>query len=88
MKKDITIPANLYRDLWLTVDEKRTSAEENIKSINSLLAACVDYPSDIAAANNLRRLKAEMTRRYDAEQLLEELEKYDPDKRGGQNEDD
>ena len=72
------IPNELYRDLWLTVEEKRSGAVQQIERITEQLAAMADAPQDIAVAHGLKRLHAERVRRDDAARLLHDLEQYEP----------
>lgn len=72
------IPNKLYRDLWLTVEEKRAGAVQQMERITEQLAAMADAPQDIAVAHGLKRLHSERVRRDDAARLLHDLEQYEP----------
>ena len=71
------IPADLYRDLWLMVEGRRCTAENEIEQEAELLARFADCPQDIAVGVSLKRLAAAKARRDEAASILERLEKYE-----------
>jgi len=71
------IPADLYRDLWLSLDMQRIEAEAQIVRTADLLAKLADRPQDIAVAAALKQLQVSTKARDDAAALLERLEKYE-----------
>ena len=73
------IPADLYKRLWLMVDRQIDKAEQNITTHAEILADFCDCPGDIAVVEGLKQLNIEILRRDDAKQLLEALEKYEPE---------
>ena len=71
------IPADLFRDLWLMVEDRRCTAENDIEHEAELLARFADHPNDIAVGVSLKRLAAAKTRRDEAAAILVRLEKYE-----------
>ena len=71
------IPADLYRDLWLSLDMQRIEAEAQIARTADLLAKLADRPQDIAVAAALKQLQVSTKARDNAAALLERLEKYE-----------
>jgi len=71
------IPADLHRDLWLMIEGRRCTAENEIDQEAELLARFADCPQDIAVGVSLKRLAAAKARRDEYAALLERLEKYE-----------
>lgn len=72
------IPAPLYRSLVNMIEGQSLLAVQRIRLITDELASFADCPRDIAVANCLQQLKAEISRRDNAVRLLSDLEKYEP----------
>lgn len=77
-EKKKQIPADLYINLWQTIEGQERQAKEEIEKTAEYLSLYADEPSDIAVANGLQRLQQAHQKRNDATKLLEELEKYEP----------
>ena len=71
------LPADLFRDLWCMVEDRRATAEKEIAAEAELLARLADAPHDIAVGVALKRLAAAKARRDEAAALLERLEEYE-----------
>ena len=73
------IPAALYKLVWLAIDEHISAANARINEAVDTLVAFADHPHDIAVTNALQRIKEARDKKEKHGQLLEELEKYEPD---------
>ena len=71
------IPADLYRDLWLMIEEEERRATENILAMSNTLAGLANSPNDIAVKHGLNALAKCTARRDQAAALLARLEKYE-----------
>lgn len=71
------IPADLFRDIWLSIDSQKIEAEAQVMRTADLLAKLADSPKDIAVAAALKQLQMATNTRDAAESLLERLEKYE-----------
>ena len=71
------IPADLYRDLWLMIEEEERRATENILAMSNTLAGLANSPNDIAVKHGLSALAKATGRRDRAADLLARLEKYE-----------
>lgn len=72
------LPADLYKQIWLAVNDHIEMAESRIAGCVDTLAAFADAPRDIAVANALQGLKQAHTGRAEYTRLLEALEVYEP----------
>lgn len=71
------LPADLYQDLWMLVNQAAEDATAQIMSAAATLATLADTPNDIAVKHGLNVIKAATTKRNNANSLLERLEKYE-----------
>lgn len=76
--KQKKLPANLYKDLWLSLDARISEATKEIEKITEVLAYCADEPENPMIMQGLKKLKAETAKRNDAKRIMAELEKYEP----------
>lgn len=72
--KEITLPAELYRDIWLALEDQRAAAEKQIMATAVNLANLADCPNDIAVKHGLNVLKDAVAKRDGAADLLNRLE--------------
>lgn len=71
------LPADLYQDLWMLVNQAEEDATAQIMSAAATLATLADTPNDIAVKHGLNVIKAATTKRNNVNALLERLEKYE-----------
>ena len=71
------LPADLYRDLWLMIEGRRCTAENEIAQEAEHLARFADCPTDIAVGSAIKRLAVAKARRDEYAALLERLEKVE-----------
>lgn len=76
--REAQIPPNLYKRLWLAIDQQHTEAMTAMDRSAELLAEMADAPGDIAVAQALKNLAKQKTRRDETARLLVDLEKYEP----------
>lgn len=76
--RNAQIPAGLYKQLWLAIDQQHTEAMTAMDHSADLLAEMADAPGDIAVAQALKNLARQKTRRDEMAKLLVDLEKYEP----------
>lgn len=72
------LPADLYKRLWLLVDEKSRAAITRMDELTETLADLAGAPQDIAVAAALKNLAKAKKERDEALSLLQELDKYEP----------
>lgn len=72
------LPADLYKRLWLLVDEKGRTAITRMDELTETLADLAGAPLDIAVAAALKNLAKAKKERDEALALLQELDKYEP----------
>ena len=75
--KQKQLPADLYRDLWLTISQQEQDAADSMMQIASTLADLAGCPNDIAVKHGLNAMQAAKAKRDNAAALLERLEKYE-----------
>ena len=71
------LPADLYRDLWLTISQQEEDAADSMMKIASTLADLAGCPNDIAVKHGLNAMQAAKEKRNRAAAILERLEKYE-----------
>lgn len=77
--KTVTIPVELYKELWLAVDAIHNEAASDMERTADLLANFHDAPHDVAVSAALRNLAHAKDRRDKAAKLLRDMEKCEPD---------
>lgn len=71
------LPADLYRDLWLLVNQTEQDAAAQMMAVASTLANLADCPNDIAVQHGLKAMASAKAKRDNAASILERLEKYE-----------
>lgn len=72
------LPAELYKLVWLAINDHIELAESRIAGCVEILASFADYPKDISVADALKGLKNAKDKKDKYTKLLESLEAYEP----------
>lgn len=75
--KQKKLPHDLYRDLWLSVENNLHAEEKRISEEAELLSRFADAPHDIAVSAALKRLATAKSRRDECADLLARLERHE-----------
>ena len=77
LKEQKPIPADLYRDLWLTIEAQETEAKNELTKAAEVLSYLEDT-TETGTMSYINALKQARIRRDSAARLLAKLEKYEP----------